>query len=81
VRTRRLVLQDVDESAQGIADVEPAHAPRLTDRTVFDRKAGIFHSPEGLRKIIHLDRQVGTGVPEPPWLAKLTCTVIFDAEA
>ena len=58
VRTRRLMLQDVDEFSQRVSNIEPADAPRLTDGTVLDRNAGSFNPAESLGKIIHFYRKV-----------------------
>ena len=52
------MLQDVDELAQWIADVEPAYTPGLVDWAVLNGKAGVAYSPEGLRKIVHFYRKV-----------------------
>lgn len=55
------MLQDVDESAQRIADVEPPHAPRFGHGTVLQGCAGSLHPPKCLRQIIHLDRKIRNG--------------------
>lgn len=71
------MLQHIDELAKRVAQVKPPYAPGFIDRPVLDGQAGIRHPLQRLLQIIHLNRQIRTGVSEPPWLAKLSCTDIL----
>lgn len=53
-RTRLFMLENVNESAERIFDVEPADAPRLTSRAVFHRDLAFLNPTQCLVKIIHL---------------------------
>src|SRR5215467_3021080 len=50
-----LMLHDVDELAQWIANVETAHAPRFALGTVFNWQACFSDPSESYLDVIHLD--------------------------
>ena len=52
------MLEDVDQCAERIADVESAYAPSLTLRTVLDREFSRSHPRENLVKIVNFNREV-----------------------
>jgi hypothetical protein len=54
-RTFLLMLQDVDELAQWIANVETAHTPRFALGAVFNRQACLSDPSESYLDVINLD--------------------------
>ena len=74
------MLQDVDERSEGVADIEPAHPPRLGRRTVFDRDVRLSDSRQGFFEVIHFDGQIGTAVPDPPSDITLIWIVALESE-
>ena len=65
--------QYVDEASERVADIKAAHAPGLVGRAVFDRQAGGENPAMHLLEILHLDRQIRTGVPDPPCETIMSC--------
>jgi hypothetical protein len=50
------MLEDVNQCAERIADVESAYAPSLTLRTILDRDFSLAHPRENIVKIVKLNR-------------------------
>ncbi len=54
-RVGLLMLQDVDERAQRIPNVEPADTPRLALGTILNTNTRVFNPSQRFFKIINLD--------------------------
>ena len=65
--------QHVDQPAERIAQEEAPDTPGLVYRTICDRMTSDTRPIEHRVEIVDLDREIGTGAPEPPSLAKLNC--------
>jgi hypothetical protein len=74
------MLQDVDQFSERIADVEPAHPPRLARRAVFDRDTGFSDSRHSRFDIVDFDREIRHGGAGSSSDITLICTVIFALE-
>ena len=71
------MLKNIDESAKWVPDMEPSDTPRLADGAVLHGDLAFLNTTQCLIKIVHFDRQIRHWRAEPPWFAKLTCTVIL----
>lgn len=70
---RLFVDQNVEQAAKRVTNVETSYCPRLPRRAIFNLQPFSDDPLMDLVKVVHFDRQVRHGVPDPPSLAMLIC--------
>src|SRR4051794_33902624 len=77
------MLQNVDQTFEGIADVEARHAPGLGHRTIFDLEPRGLHPPMNPGEVVHLDGKMGDRGSGPAFsrYADLWCNTAVRGES